>query len=183
MTSPNPDFFVFIDIETTGLDPHFNVPLEVALLLVDPHTGKTQGFLHVLCDDDKKRYTVRISDFCTQMHLESGLLGELKEHGGRTFDETDQLLSQFIIQNNAHGSTLAGNSVHFDRGFINAYFPRTAAILHYRNMDTSSLERLIHEAGLKLDFEKPTNHRAMDDINYSARVYKTALALMACAEC
>lgn len=61
---------------------------------------------------------------------------------------------------------LAGNSIHQDRQFIRAWWPRLEARLHYRMLDVSAW-KVVMQAKYGLDFSKKETHRALDDIRES----------------
>ena len=61
---------------------------------------------------------------------------------------------------------LAGNSIHMDRRFIVAQWPRLDARLHYRMLDVSAW-KVVFEGKYKKKFPKPEEHRALGDIRGS----------------
>ena len=70
---------------------------------------------------------------------------------------------------------LAGNSVHQDRKFIDAEWPRLAARLHYRMLDVSAW-KVVFDGKYKKRFAKPEAHRALDDIRGSIEELQYYLA-------
>lgn len=191
---------VFIDLETTGLDPDKDCILELAA---------------VACDDDLKEIS-RLHTFVRpvtplehmppkvrQMHLDSGLLNELCSawaDDGTRFEVKDNLPRRFEVEKivlawldgivppdlGTKKPPLGGSSVHFDRAFLKAHMPELEKRLAYRNVDASSF----YEGALRwapaltregMEPEAPkTKHRAMDDILFSIerlRVYRRELFL------
>jgi oligoribonuclease len=77
---------------------------------------------------------------------------------------------------------LAGNSIHFDRGFMKVHLPEAEAQLHYRMIDVSTINEMAsrfwkpaHDARPKAKLA----HRAMPDAEESlgyARYYAAALS-------
>ena len=61
---------------------------------------------------------------------------------------------------------LAGNSIHVDRRFIIAKWPKLDAKLHYRMLDVSAW-KVVFEGITRKKFAKPDAHRALDDIRGS----------------
>lgn len=71
---------------------------------------------------------------------------------------------------------LAGSTISFDRGFIEAHLPRFEKTLHYRNVDVSTLNETARRFWPDLYAARPNDkekaHRGMNDIEESIRVYK-----------
>jgi oligoribonuclease len=63
-------------------------------------------------------------------------------------------------------AVLAGNSVHSDKKFIEAWMPQLDLLLHYRILDVSSW-KLVMQSCYGVQFEKPEVHRAYEDIQAS----------------
>lgn len=162
---------VWIDVETTGIDPHDgHLLLEVACLVTDLE-------LNVL-DDDGYQSAVfyepghvaiakNIADpYVQNMHTKTSLWDRLSQ--GKTLSVIDQELHSYITGFIPEPLTarLGGNSVGLDRNFINMFLPETASHIHYRNIDVTTL------AGLGIwwygeQMVKKTTHAAMDDIKES----------------
>jgi oligoribonuclease len=70
---------------------------------------------------------------------------------------------------------LAGNSIHQDRRFIAANWPKLDARLHYRMLDVSAW-KVVFEAKFKKRFAKPEEHLALSDIRGSIMELKYYLA-------
>ena len=57
--------------------------------------------------------------------------------------EVDRRVEAYVRRHFPDGmALLAGNSVHADKAFLVKDLPRTAALLHYRILDVSSLKEL-----------------------------------------
>lgn len=58
--------------------------------------------------------------------------------------QVDERVAAYVRQHFPDGmALLAGNSVHADKAFLVKDLPRTAALLHYRILDVSSLKELV----------------------------------------
>ncbi len=76
---------------------------------------------------------------------------------------------------------LAGSTISFDRGFINAHLPRLAdeKVLHYRNLDVSTLNEIAKRCWPDMYNARPNagrakenaTHRGMADIEESITVF------------
>jgi oligoribonuclease len=76
---------------------------------------------------------------------------------------------------------LGGNTVATDRAFLARDMPELEGLLHYRNVDVSSIKELARRWFPKAYFQAPTkrgNHRALADIQESIeelRYYREAI--------
>ena len=114
------------------------------------------------------------------MHLESGLLDEaegiLLPHDFALDDNLVELLSGYSAETT---TVLAGNSVHFDRGFIREHLIELDPLLSHRHFDVSVLRELtpLWWETLELPMQKKF-HRAMPDVEQAlelARFFKAKL--------
>lgn len=65
---------------------------------------------------------------------------------------------------------MAGSSIKMDRDFMEVYFPESNGLLHYRNIDVSSIKELVKRWHPTLAIQVPEEdkaHRAMADIRAS----------------
>lgn len=155
----------FLDFETTGLDPNAGAePIELAAVVTDDAFQEMASFETLIAPTAWARW----DDAAREMHERSGLLAACIGYGvpydwavvGLT-----STLAPFAASSPLH---LAGNSVHFDRGFLRVYFPAVERLFHHRHLDVSSArmlaERVVPNAP-QLGGEKP--HRAMADVRRS----------------
>lgn len=170
---------LWINLETTGLDPSEELILEVA---VQATTGKGRELAPLvswtiqLDDARRERLSHEGNAVARRMHETSGLL--LACAGGREARAQAAVEAALCMYIDAIGplSTgkpwLAGCSVHFDRAFLAAHMPRVLDRLHYRQIDVTSLceaWRLI--SGRKIRPERSPVHRAADDVLMAQRLY------------
>lgn len=196
------DKLVFLDLETTGLSPQQDAILEVGVLIVDSNS---------LDRDTEKQgdWLVRppwmspaaarhfCSSFVLEMHRNSGLLDLLNSYGAPnnpeallpTTREVEMSVCNFLL---SHGieygtATLAGNSVHFDKSFLDAKMPVLAGWFHHQIVDVSSLRVLLNRwTGSDLSTymsewffgNKFPRHRALNDCHWACeelRMYRRYL--------
>jgi oligoribonuclease len=158
---------LWIDLETTGLNPEKHHILEVCAIVTDSdlcELGSTSGVVHV-----QKDILDEMDAWCTKTHTESGLVAECVASTLTTFDVERRIL-ELIDRNWSQGvkPILAGSSIHFDRRFISKYMQRLDQRLHYRMLDVSALTeayRLIFSYEVPPPKLKP--HRAAADIRQS----------------
>ena len=96
---------------------------------------------------------------------------------GRSIAEVEKELLEFIDKYCTKEVYLAGNSIHQDRKFIEKEMPELDRRLHYRMLDVSAW-KIYFEQALKKKFQKPENHRALDDINGSIEELKWYLTFL-----
>lgn len=157
--------FVFLDLETTGLDPDAGAePIEVAAVVTDGAFNELDRYQAVIYSPGSPSCWYPT---CHEMHRRSGLLDECWDNG-LSRAEVGRALEAFLAPHHAAGTLhLAGNSVHFDRAFLKRYWPEVERLFHHRQLDVSSFrlvgERVTGAPGLP---GKP-EHRAMADVRRS----------------
>lgn len=165
------DILVWIDCEMTGLIPHKDCLIEVAVVPTDAQLNVLDsGFSIVIRPPDKAMD--HMGDFVRAMHTRSGLLEELDN--GCSVEQAEQqvldYIKRFIPQPNK--ALLAGNSVGTDKLFLDIEMPRVVDHLHYRLIDVSSVKELAKRWIPRAYFKAPdkaTDHRALADIKESIR--------------
>lgn len=177
--------FLFLDLETTGLDPQKDEILEVAWLPTDSsiqtwfgtHTEST-----LITPTQATFDKIASNHFVSSMHEESGLFMDLKDAEMETGlslkleDAEDQILDTIKTHSNGDSWFLAGASVHFDLAFITNYMPRLRAKLEHRVHDTSTLKSLFAPNGVDLynGYQNTNAHRAANDVDETVHLARTA---------
>lgn len=163
------EVLVWIDCEMTGLDVEKDALVEVAVLVTDSQLNVLdEGFAVVI--KPRTESLEEMGDFVRNMHLESGLLGELEDGKDLALAEAEILdyVKRFVPEEKT--APLAGNSIGTDRMFLNRYMPTLDSFLHYRNIDVSSIKELVRRWYPKTYFQLPKKeggHRALADIRES----------------
>jgi oligoribonuclease len=182
--------YIWIDLETTGLDATDDIPLEVALVLTDEWGTELAEATWLVHDDTaafkEKVYMAAQHPIIGPMHSDSGLFAALANREAESYGgvyEVDQWMTEFLQQNGVEKGTLplAGNSIgSLDRPFCLSYFHMFNDWTHYRNVDISSFKEVCRKTnptlyaqlepiiGTKAD----ATHRALDDVKASIREYK-----------
>jgi len=151
---------LWVDLETTGLNPHTDLMLELALVLTDGHlcivdeASWVLGWTHIREMD--------ISDFVREMHEGNGLFDAV-ERSTLCVREVEKKAIQWIEHHEARGLYMAGSGVHFDRGWLKVQMPTLATAFHYRNMDLTTLRYFFGTQ------KKDPGHRALADLRDNIR--------------
>ncbi len=166
---------VWLDLETTGLIAGKHRILEVYAAvapLMSPYTVKS--LYHAVLPIDAAD-AQQLDPFIIDMHTKNGLLSECmaeSEVVACTYEtsissiENDLLSLVPEVEDKESRWCLAGNSVHFDLGFIRAEMPTLAKRLSHRVYDTSAILMFALSLGMPKP-EKREPHRAAADVNES----------------
>lgn len=172
---------VWVDLETTGLDPAKETPLELGYIFTDDYLNEIKrGSTVIHCDESVRG---NCHDIVQKMHDKSGLWQECFA-SDNTAEWVDAGFAKGLAklkEENGESSPLAGSSVHFDRKFMEKYFPKSLSLLHYRNIDVSSWKEVIKRTHPELEFNKDASpnikpHRALQDLDNSIAELKHYLS-------
>ncbi len=161
---------LFVDLETTGLDPSKCHILECAAVLVSGRAdcAVIDSLVDVEIDPGMAMHWESVAK---EMHEKNGLLAAWGTGPRLTLQQVEDALLKALEPYPKRSVILAGNTIHFDRRFIQRDMPRLDAALHYRHMDVSVLMTFFEEcAGMP---RTPANaHRAMADVLVSLSAYR-----------
>lgn len=174
---------IWIDLETTGLDPNTGKILEVGAIA-------TTTDLDVIAEDsflvdpiDVLKSFEHAPANVQKMHTDNGLIealilgqacGTLTPFGG--------IATRLSVFADAHGCTgadgngdpwrspLCGSNPAFDRNWLRVHAPAFERKLHYRNLDVSTVHALAgywFGEAFEHKAESVSTHRAIDDIRFS----------------
>ncbi len=158
------DILVWVDIETTGLDPDECDILELGLVVTDKA-------LQIV---DQKSWLIKpvsldllkLNKFVVDTHTRNGLFAEVAELGQlRSVAVHEACL--WLAQGDGDKSPMCGSSVHFDRTFLQKHCPSLCNQFHYRNIDISTIKELAKRFNPSLLENMPApqaEHRALPDL-------------------
>ena len=160
---------VWVDCEMTGLDLATDALVEIAVLVTDSDLnliGTGVDFV-IKCEPAK---LAGMNEVVRKMHTDSGLLPLIPN--GISMAEAEEKILAYLKECGVveSKSPIAGNSVNFDRGFIERDMPNFGKWLHDRTIDVSSIKELARRWYPKVYFKAPAktgNHRALGDIQDS----------------
>lgn len=155
---------VWIDLETTGLDPETHVVLEIAVVVTDKH-------LNVLAQEalvvhHHNGALVDLDEWVQEQHRASGLLEEVRRSTLTLAKAEAAVLELVAAFCPPRACPLAGSSVCFDRRFLMRHMPKLDAHLSYRQIDVSSFKELVKRwyPAKALSNGASAKHRALSDI-------------------
>lgn len=169
----------FLDLETTGLNPATCAILEVACVIVDDDLREVARFERVVTYSDLAETRAAADPVVQKMHDDNGLWAACA--GGKKLPDVAAELLAFLKAHGGERPVLAGNSIYFDRAFLQARMPDVVALLHHRMLDCSSVNVLARWAWPAVYASRPNDgaaHRALPDALHSlqtARYYAGAL--------
>lgn len=159
---------IWVDLETTGLDPEKHVPLELAFVITNADLEiveeRSLVFHHQIILND-------LDPWVRDTHTNNGLLLEVVA-SKTTRDDTDRMLRNICLNRYRLGDDkppLCGSSINFERTFLSVYFPEFYNCLSYRSVDVSSLKELMKRWRPEdaISRTSTSRHRALDDIRDS----------------
>jgi oligoribonuclease len=160
---------LWIDLEMTGLSPTDDLILEVGAIVTDwnfteiaTYHGVVKNKLAII----NQRMDMNSTFWDNNPDSKSGLIKQ--NQTGKSSSKVQAELLEFVRKNFKPNVPvlLAGNSIHVDRRFIIAKWPKLDAKLHYRMLDVSAW-KVVFDGKYKKKFAKPDAHRALDDIRGS----------------
>lgn len=167
---------LWVDVETTGLEPRDHYLLEVGLVLT---TDDLHQLSHtsVVIKPAHPKWRNCMDDYVKNMHKLSGLIDECET--GVPVEAATALLRDWIKKTGVDKPPMGGSSVHFDRMWLAAEMPMVERLFHYRNIDVSTVKELNKRWRRdELQARGQSKHRALDDLQATldeARYYRTAI--------
>lgn len=196
MSTDKEIYFLWTDLETTGLDPKKDRILELAWVISDAELNLVREPQdHVIAQEDWLDFfhywREDVSTVVRHMHEDNGLFEALQRDDASNLDRAYLALRQDLesLPKNAEVH-LAGRSVHFDRDFLiehdfGTLFTGTGIdqndpLISHRIFDVRSLRTFLEVmGGLPIPLtEIPTDHRALKDVYGDVAYARSARALL-----
>lgn len=171
---------IWVDLETTGLDPKKDLILEGAVLITDGNLNVLSSYEQVIWQPES-RFDL-MQPFVFEMHSESGLLHAVKK-SSKGLEDFQRKFHGMLYDAGVEPfqGVIAGSTVHFDKAFLVEQIPSLRGFFSHRCFDTSTL-KAAHKLWMPcrdiLAENEDAKHRAMADVKYSlelARYYKDTL--------
>jgi len=180
LDAPHP--LLWLDIETTGLDPREDQIFEVAMVKTDDDLNVLEELQIVLGDTLEWVTLGKVKPEVLKMHVDNGLLLEARASSVRSEEAKWKIIKFLTDDYSQSGSfwepvkkyTLAGSSVHFDKSFVLAKWPGLASYFDYRIVDVSTLRELGKRwlPAYSLPEWDESEHRALSDIHRSIEILR-----------
>jgi oligoribonuclease len=164
--------YLWLDAEMTGLN-HKNCRLvEVACFLTKEDLKPYASWEAVIYQNPN----VGWEQVAKEMHQKSGLFERIQKEGIDERQAIDELTGFLGAHLQRRQCNLAGNTVHFDRKFIEEQWPSLMTFFTHRILDVSSFKIYAEGLGVKRFDQNAPAHRAMDDIQHSLKEFAYYLA-------
>lgn len=159
--------WVWCDLEMTGLDDKTCVIVQMALIITDGSLNELAMIEQTIWQPESILETM--TPFVRKMHTDNGLLNRIRasELGQQ---EAEQKAVEFVLQHVPYKKgILAGNSIWQDRRFLLRHMPSFESVLHYRQIDVSTIKIVSREwyGGKGESPGKASSHTALEDIRAS----------------
>lgn len=168
------DRLVWVDIETTGLDPQYDVILEIAVVVTDGDLNELAAKSWVVSRAGyEERQNAR--PIIQAMHDANGLW-DACESSGVLLDIVEIEATAFIREYSPVPGPICGSSPHFDKSFLDVDMPTVARLFNHRVFDVSTLKQAAAQQGFKYSttVEVGPQHRALTDIRESIQIARWA---------
>jgi len=177
--------YVWVDLETTGLDHAHDVPLEIGLLLTDRRLSIIDSSTWIIGDNSLAYLNAvdraKHDEFVGPMHRASGLFFEWEQAIRHTPEAItrravqDSILHWLDDRDVVFGKyAVAGSSVGFDRRMMDDHLPDVNNHFNYRVIDVSSIKETCKRNNPKVFAQMPQTpkvHRPISDIRNSMTEY------------
>lgn len=176
--------FLWLDLETTGLDPAKGLLLEFAAVLCEDARGDdlaiVSAYHGAIHHDEAAIEAVGVAAYVRAMHTRNGLWADVAASTA-TVEDADAFLAALALGltgGRKRSIVLAGSSVHFDLAWSRVHLPAFAEYLSHQVFDVRTLRRACDAWGPEIAWPPREAHRALDDVYATiseARAAKRAL--------
>lgn len=157
--------FFWIDLEMTGLDPAYDVILEVACAYTDAQLNNIiEGpCLAISCTDNDLN---KMNTIVRALHTSSGLIDDVRASETSLEHAYAQVRTFMYEHGKKHETLLCGNTIWQDRAFLARFMPDIVDYAHYRLVDVSTIKELVSNwySSPEASFKKSKAHRARADV-------------------
>lgn len=164
---------IWLDLETTGLNPDTDSVLEVAVIVTEDNLTIRHEYEAVI--QRTQAELDKMNEWCRSTHTASGLITDIFSEKSVPFETVSDTLLEIAQEYSPRSdrAVLAGSSIHFDKSFTRTNFYRFDQSLSYRLLDVSSFKEGLRRAkGITYSAPLGPKHRAMADIRGSMEEFK-----------
>lgn len=152
---------IWLDIETTGLDPETDSILEVAAFEAVLERPFDVRPLYECVLEFRGKNSSPIHPIVLDMHAKNGLWSACATSCVRAGSAQIDLLERIPLDEDK--AVLAGSSIHFDAGFLRHHMPQLFERFSHRYYDVSAIKLFAQSLGMP-KFKKAEAHRARADV-------------------
>jgi len=174
---------IWLDTETTGLDPSTGHLLEVAVLATESDgPAYTEVAAQTWVIRPPTGWIAALDQHTAGMHTASGLVADVLERG-LPIAEVSAELVRFLryFGNPAPGrEPIAGFSPHFDLGWLEVHLPLVRRYFSHRTFDASTLRQFARDCGRGdlVTGHDTAAHRALADCRQAADCARAVARLL-----
>lgn len=167
---PGKPSMTWVDIETTGLEPHLHVPLELGLAITDDDYNvlHRRGWL---IEPAAMPLWPELPPKVREMHTANGLIDALENGEGESIYTVIEDAIDWLTHHGGTGFPMCGSSVAgFDRPWMRVHFPDLEKLFHYRHIDVSTVKELCRRRNPRVFDHAPVKkevHRVLPDLDES----------------
>jgi oligoribonuclease len=163
---------LWLDLETTGLDPENDAILAIGAVFTDAHLVCLADSVEIVLAPTSAQLA-GMSDFVTKMHMKSGLLLDCQSPSAVTFEKAYQEILDYVTSYAGDRNTtyLAGSSVHFDRSFLAEQMPLVLTHVSHRHVDVSTLDIVAKSWGEEISVRE-AEHTPLSDLDRSQAIFR-----------
>lgn len=173
---------VWLDLETSGLEPDSCEILELAFAYApeDPTVITARDSMVFPCMSDPRDWPAEVLAMhsangllaaCAKAYKASSLQTSVKRHFFR--EKAAGMLRRRLPQLPGNEKfILAGNSVHFDLGFLREHIPELAELFSHRLLDVSAVKLFCRSLGYEPPPKPKPVHRAAYDVEQTIDEFK-----------
>lgn len=169
---------LWVDVETTGLNPKKGQILELAVVKTDTDLKEIKKFHSFVHYGNGVSPFDLADEYVQEMHTKNGLWREHDRSEGQIVDNIREVEDVLLLMSiGDKRPILAGSSVHFDRSWLEVHFPNFAKAVSYRNFDVSTLLQAFVWWG-EGEWPKANAHRALPDVMESLTNARTVREIL-----
>lgn len=158
----------WIDIETTGLNPAIDSILQVAVITTNHNLEEIARYDWIIKQDNPKKIAEITDSVVMEIHTETGLWERTLSPEAKPLSTVDKELAELLAEIKGDGKwgvKFAGNSVDFDKKFIQANMPKSKPLISHQVIDMSAVLQFMRVIGKPVPLPRHSNdHNALNDI-------------------
>ena len=159
--------WVWMDLEMTGLDDKTCAIIQMAIIVTDGGFNEIAMMEQTIWQPESVLETM--SPFVRKMHTDNGLLAKVRGSETSLAEAEQKAVELLSLHVPYKKGILAGNSIWQDRRFLLRHMPFLESVLHYRQIDVSTIKVLAKQwyAARGEAPGKPSSHTALEDVRAS----------------